>query len=62
MSYARDTEAQSMDSHCTTDKPEKPLSHSHKRTAARSPKNQVEPKAYHATVPTGLKMVCADAR
>ena len=62
MSDARDTATQSMGSHCTTDKPEEPLPHSHKRTAARSPRNQVELKAYHAAAPTGLKMVCADAR
>ena len=37
--------------HCTTDKPGKPLPHSHKRAAARLSKNQVEPKAYHATAP-----------
>ena len=51
MSDARDIETQSMDGHCTTDKPEKPLPHSHKWAAARLPKNQVEPKADHAAAP-----------
>ena len=51
MSDARDIETQSMDSHCATDKPEKPLRYPQMRAAARLSKNQVEPKTYHAAAP-----------
>ena len=51
MSDARDIETQSMDSHCATDKPEKPLRYPQMRATTRLPRNQVELKAYHAAAP-----------